>query len=127
LDCGIPTVTLLGEREDWIAIQTPLEKLKTFGTEPEASGELLKLILRYVIETLGHPDSPAMKDFWSRIAHRTGSSGPHHLSRWITAFCFWDEKGNSLYHGRAVPPVSFEPFEWQVAGCELPPCALSSG
>jgi hypothetical protein len=35
-------VTLLGEREDWVDIQTRLGKLKTLGPEPEAFGELLE-------------------------------------------------------------------------------------
>jgi hypothetical protein len=119
LICGIPAVTLLGEREDWVEIQARLAKLKDFGPEPEAFGELLKPILRYFIETFDHPESPSVKDFWSKIAHETGDSGPCHLSGWITAFCFWDEEGKSLYEGCAQPPVSLESFEGRAAGCEL--------
>ena len=119
LTCGIPAVTLLGEREDWVDIQSRLEKLKTLGAEPEVFGELLKPILRYFIETFDRPDSPGVKDFWSKIAHQTGGSGPYHLSGWIAAFCFWDEERKCLYDGCAVPPVSLKAFEGWAAGCEL--------
>jgi hypothetical protein len=60
-----------------------------------------------------------VRDFWSKIAHETGGSGPYHLSGWITAFCFWDEEGKSFYEGCAQPPVSLESFEGRAAGCEL--------
>lgn len=33
--CGIPSVTLLGEREDWVKIGEKLERLLTFGAENE--------------------------------------------------------------------------------------------
>lgn len=119
LSCGIPSVTLLGEREDWVEIQTRLEKLKHLGTEPEQFGGLLKPIVGHFIETFDHPDSSAVKDFWSKIAHETGGSGPFYLSGWITAFCFWNEKGRSLYKGCAQPPVSLQCFQGRAAGCEL--------
>jgi hypothetical protein len=117
--CGTPAVTLLGERKDWVDIQSRLEKLKALGAEPEVFGELLKPILRYFIETFDHPESPAVKEFWSKIAHQTGGSGPVHLSGWITAFCFWDEEGKSLYDGCAAPPVSLKASEGRADGCEL--------
>jgi hypothetical protein len=112
-------MTLLGEREDWVDIRSRLEKLKTLGAEPEVFGELLKPILRYSIETFDPPDSPGVKDFWSKIAHQAGGSGPVHLSGWITAFCFWDEEGKSLYDGCAAPPVSLKASEGRADGCEL--------
>jgi hypothetical protein len=112
-------VTVLGECEDWVEIQARLAKLRDFGAEPEAFGELLKPVLRYFIETFDHPESPGVRDFWSKIAHETGGSGPYQLSGWITAFCFWDEEGKSFYEGCAQPPVSLESFEGRAAGCEL--------
>lgn len=119
LSCGIPAVTLLGERGDWVDIQARLEKLKDLGPEAEMFGESLEPILRYFIETFDHPESPGVKDFWSKIAHQTGDSGTYHLSGWITAFCFWDDEGRSLYEGCAQPPVSSEPFEGRAAWYEL--------
>ena len=119
LACGIPSVTLLGERQDWVQGQTRLQKLKNLGREPEQFGKLLKPILRQFIETFDHPASPAVKDFWSKIAHKTERSGPYYLLGWITAFCFWDEKGNNLYDRGAIPPVSRRSFDGSAAGCEL--------
>jgi Domain of unknown function (DUF4419) len=33
-DCGLPPVTLLGEKADWEMVRLRIEKLRTFGDEP---------------------------------------------------------------------------------------------
>ncbi|GIZ45724.1 hypothetical protein CKM354_000887900 [Cercospora kikuchii] len=97
LICGIPTVTLLGEKEDWEAIEQRLDKLQILGKEPNQFADILRPILKYFLMSFEEPASPAVKDFWGKIAHhQSGHSGPTYLSGWITAFCFWDEKGQSL-------------------------------
>lgn len=99
LMCGIPSVTLLGEREDWEKILHKLNKLSEFGDEPTTFAELLRPILRNFIATFDSESEPSAEvlDFWSRIAdRRNGGSGPDYLSGWITAFCMWDEQGKLL-------------------------------
>src|ERR1700709_202016 len=42
LRCGIPSVTLLGEREDWEKLLDKIDKISTFGEEPTQFSSLLK-------------------------------------------------------------------------------------
>jgi hypothetical protein len=97
--CGIPSVTLLGDKADWINIRRRLDKLSQFGKEPEQFATLLCPILDYFIRTFENVDDPKVMDFWTKIADaRSNSSGPSYLSGWITAFCFWNGEGKLLYH-----------------------------
>ena len=103
LTCGIPSVTLLGESQDWVKLLEKIEKLKTFGEEPSMWYQLLKPVLTGFIMTFNKPDSKDTTTFWNRIAHyESMGSGPTYYSGWITAFCFWDEGGKMLYN----PPVN---------------------
>jgi len=99
--CGFPSVTLLGERSDWEEIQSRIDKLAHYGPEPTEWATLLKPVLRYMLLTFDEPDSPAVKDFWLRVAHEAGREGSgmgiRTLSGWITAFAFWEEKGEKVY------------------------------
>ena len=101
MDCGLPSVTLLGEKTDWELIYHRLDKLETFGVEPSQFCNLLRPVLSRFIKSFDEPASEDTVDFWQRIAHyEWGGSGPAYYSGWITAFCFWDEDGKSLH---AIP------------------------
>lgn len=117
LSCGIPSVTLLGERSDWEQMLIRLEKLPQLGEEPTQFYNLLKSVLRNFVASFDTPTSPGVLDFWGKIAHRSGGSGPTYLSGWLTAFCFWDEDGNSL--NRSVTLSHHEQRYGRRAGCEL--------
>ncbi|BCR84702.1 DUF4419 domain-containing protein [Aspergillus chevalieri] len=109
--CGIPSVTLLGERDDWELLLKKLDKIPQLGKEPAQFAELLTPVLKRFVACFDDPASPDLRDFWGRCAHYySGGSGPTYLSGWVTAFCFWDEDGKPLNHGR--------PGEW-ATGCEL--------
>ena len=98
LACGIPSVTLLGVQADWQEILQRLEKLPNLGPEASQFHDLLKPVLTRFVRSFDAPDSSETKDFWQKIADRiSNGSGPVYLSGWITAFCFWDEDGKSLY------------------------------
>ncbi|KAF4618566.1 hypothetical protein D9613_009789 [Agrocybe pediades] len=90
--CGIPSVTLEGDRSDWEKILLRIERLNTFGKEPTKWANLLRPILRrFVAAFNGQPDL----DFWGKVCHHhsMGSGPPRYLSGWITAFCVWTNKG----------------------------------
>ena len=91
LMCGIPSVTLEGEKSDWERLLARLDKLDSFGEEPKAWAAMLRPILtRFVRAFDGEPDV----DFWSRVCHyHPQGSGPTYLSGWITAFCVWSSQG----------------------------------
>ena len=122
LACGIPSVTLLGERADWEKILQRLEKLPNLGSEPTQFYHLLKPVLTNFVASFDSPAAPSSIDVWNRIAHQSGGSGPKYLSGWITAFCFWDDKGKSLYApGGTGPSV---PAEIGRLGTNNPGCDL---
>ncbi|KAI0017334.1 hypothetical protein F4780DRAFT_612180 [Xylariomycetidae sp. FL0641] len=123
--CGIPSVTLLGDRADWLALRRRLDKLSDFGAEPAHFARLLIPVLDNFVRSFDDDakDDPSLADFWSRIAHhQRNGSGPSYLSGWITAFCFWNAKGETLYHRPRTP--SGDPSARGAAGgvetrCEL--------
>lgn len=52
-----------------------------------------------MVTSFDQPNSKETKDFWLTLVHREGqdSGGDlETLSGWITAFIFWDERGNCL-------------------------------
>ncbi|OQV19518.1 hypothetical protein BV898_06505 [Hypsibius exemplaris] len=98
LECGLPVVTLLGEREDWEKLLTRLDKLPSFGKETSQWAKLLKPVLTRFVSAFDQPESKENKDFWQTIVnHEGGGSGPSYLSGWITAFCFFSADGKVLY------------------------------
>lgn len=95
LMCGIPSVTLLGTKQDYEDIYRRLDKLDSFGEEPRVFAALLRPVIREFVEAFNSASAQANLEFWSRICHyRAGGSGPSYLSGWATAFCVWGKKGN---------------------------------
>ncbi|PVF95609.1 hypothetical protein CPB86DRAFT_710916, partial [Serendipita vermifera] len=96
LDCGIPSITLQGTKEDYLSIYQRLDKLEEFGREPKAFAQLLRPVIKRFAEAFdaveeGKTPDP---DFWGRICHyHSGGSGPDLMSGWATAFCVWNKKG----------------------------------
>jgi hypothetical protein len=123
LHCGLPSVTLQGQKQDWEKMLSRLERLKSFGDETKLWYELLKPVFMKFVETFDAPESAAIKDFWQKIVHRSGGgSGPTYLSGelllhqiiivsllilllgWFTAFCFWDGQGKCFHKPGQNPP-----------------------
>ena len=105
--CGIPSVTLLGEQSDWQKLLERLEKLKTLGEETVIWYKLLKPVLSRFVLSFEYPQSSEVCDFWNKIVHcESLGSGSSNYSGWITAFCFWNDRGNLLYN----PPPPSKPL-----------------
>ncbi|KAG8832675.1 hypothetical protein FRC17_000894 [Serendipita sp. 399] len=119
--CGIPSITLLGEKEDYLSILLRLDRLEEFGQEPSAFAHFLRPVIKefanafdYVKEehTLPNPE------FWGRICHRrSGGSGPTYLSGWITAFCVWGTEGK--WQGGNLGDISKPLTEDEVSRLEM--------
>lgn len=109
--CGLPSMKILGERKDWEKISKRLDMLPKLDQETEAWAYLLQAVLKHFIRSFDEPENEEVLAFWNKIAHEVeGGSGPSYISGWLTAFMFWDHKGQCLY-----------PMEWNAGlyGCEL--------
>ncbi|KAK6955238.1 hypothetical protein Daesc_002869 [Daldinia eschscholtzii] len=116
LECAVPSVTLLGEREDWVKIRRRLDYLPRMGKEPGQFARLLTAVLDYFIRTFDEPTSPEVKSFWSRMVDWQGGSGVDYFSGWITAFTFWKANGECFYNS---PQGPVRKSGTQNVGCDL--------
>ncbi|KAK3903379.1 hypothetical protein C8A05DRAFT_32878 [Staphylotrichum tortipilum] len=95
--CGLPSVTLLGEKADWEKLLAKLERLSEFGEEPDAYRTRLAPILKRFVGSFDAPDSAEIRKFWSQIVFAQYESmcgaAPLEISGWITGFLFWGTDG----------------------------------
>jgi len=96
--CGLPSVTLDGEKSDYEKLLQKLDKLCEYGQETTDFANLLRPIVKRLIQTFDDPeDSTVPQNFWNRIySRRSMASGPSTYTGWINAFCFWDSKGKRI-------------------------------
>jgi hypothetical protein len=57
MGCGLPRVTLEGEKADWVDILGRLEKLKEYGLETIAWYHLLRPVIARFVAAFNVPDS----------------------------------------------------------------------
>jgi hypothetical protein len=96
--CGLPSVTLLGQIEDWGKILNRIDKIELLGDEATVFAQMLRPIVTHMIRSFEEPQSFEVVEFWNKIIHRhSRGSGTDYLTGWITAFCFWDEDGKAKY------------------------------
>ena len=114
--CGLPSVTLLGERADWAELARRVEKLPQYGEECARWADLLRPVMRHMLLTFDMPESQEVKDFWLRAVHEAGIEGSGRgirtLSGWITAFAYFQENGNVTkdYDEEYLRTVSMSPY-----------------
>ncbi len=101
IGCGLPSVTLFGEREDWEEILRRIKLLPLYGDQPALWRDLLAPVIKGILQSFDFPEYQEAKDFWLKVCHSGGpdDSGqfPHYAGS-ITVFCFWTEKGECLHH-----------------------------
>lgn len=99
--CGLPRVTLLGEKEDYMSLCRRLAFLEALGLGEEF--ELWCAHVQPVLEGLVNSfdgDSEETSIFWNEIVnyHKVCISGhSDRMSGWLTAFCFWNKEGKVLF------------------------------
>ncbi|KAH0524095.1 hypothetical protein TsFJ059_009007 [Trichoderma semiorbis] len=100
ITCGLPEVTLLGERDDWVKLLGKLDRLKEWGEEPADYADRLRPILTRFVLTWDEPDCDEVKDFWKNIVRSQRlfmcGAGPtgYSISGWITGFLHWTVEGD---------------------------------
>ncbi|KAM6478321.1 hypothetical protein HDV62DRAFT_400799 [Trichoderma sp. SZMC 28011] len=100
ITCGLPEVTLLGERDDWVKLLGKLDRLREWGEEPADYADRLRPILTRFVLTWDEPDSDEVKDFWKNIVRSQRlfmcGAGPtgYSISGWITGFLHWTVEGD---------------------------------
>ncbi|KAJ6450378.1 hypothetical protein C8R45DRAFT_916894 [Mycena sanguinolenta] len=123
--CGIPRVTLEGEKADWANILGRLEKLKEYGIETTAWYHLLGPVISRFVAAFDDPNSASNADFWNKVVHlQSLGSGPDYYTGWINAFNVFGEKGDWLgcelkkkpVNGKAPDSLSAEEFWLTYAG-----------
>jgi Domain of unknown function (DUF4419) len=81
MKCGLPSVTLLGQKSDWDKLKVKAGRLKTFGEEPTVWHKLLKPVLSRFVSPFDIPKAPETIDFWQKIdRYSNGASGAPYLS-----------------------------------------------
>ncbi|KAK5112704.1 hypothetical protein LTR85_011215 [Meristemomyces frigidus] len=129
ITCGLPSVTLLGEKADYELILARLDKLRSYGDEPTLFADLLAPIVKRFILSFDEPDGAEVVDFWNHILTSWNmGSGADFYSGWITAFIFWDEDGKVL-NGRnyssiddMLPPLTLDGITYhRVTADDVPP------
>nr|GAT54996.1 predicted protein [Mycena chlorophos] len=96
--CGIPSVTLEGEKADWEALLQRAEKLKEYGIETIAWYHLLVPVLTRFVKAFDDPEAKSNISFWSKVADHRAGSGMSSYTGWATAFAVFSEKGKWLGH-----------------------------
>ncbi|KAF9173741.1 hypothetical protein BGX20_002238 [Mortierella sp. AD010] len=92
--CGLPRITIEGEKRDWENILGRLERLKQYGLETIAWYHLLVPVISHFVKAFDDPHGSENLDFWSKVCQREGfESGRHYLAGWSTAFCAFNEEG----------------------------------
>lgn len=94
--CGLPSVTLLGTVADWEKILAKLDMIDQLDEEPTQFASMLRPVLKHMILTFEDPAAAEVMSFFKRIVHQHEvGSGTNYLSGWLTAFCWWDDKGKA--------------------------------
>ncbi|KAF7358300.1 hypothetical protein MVEN_00879400 [Mycena venus] len=106
--CGIPRVTLEGERADWEILLARVDRLKTrckdFGLPAVAWYHLLHPVLARFVAAFDDPEGAENREFWGGVVvgkeesngNGAGSKNAGKLSGWITTFCAFSVGGTWL-------------------------------
>lgn len=116
--CGIPSITLLGSKEDWRSVRTRAENLAEFDLSWWIK-PLIPVLDQFVAAAEGKQDIK----FWDEMYKLDGGSGGPHCSGWINTLFPYLDKGrkNHTLEGMGYGvtmdnypnSLSKVPFKWQ--------------
>lgn len=107
--CGLPAVKLLGEKSDWENILTRIEKLVHFSNDNLDWYKLLHLAISRFVKAFEDPNSAENKAIWQHLVGTTEVGGVEFLTGWITAFCYWNNRGRRLHKDLEFDNTGFPP------------------
>ncbi|VDC04763.1 unnamed protein product [Peniophora sp. CBMAI 1063] len=122
ITCGIPKVTLEGDKADWEDLLRRARKLMEYGEETTAWYALLRPVLvRFVRAFDLLPNTRDNLDFWNHAVfhQQTGCGDPTEfaLTGWLSAFCVFSDKGKWI--GRPVKTVLSEWYDSPAGSNEM--------
>jgi hypothetical protein len=104
--CGIPSITLLGEPEDWRRVRTRARRLCERGTT-WWEGALDEILEQFVRAAEGGADL----DFWRSIYKLNDESGGPYLTGWLNVLLPFTERDGRLRRN-PVTTCWAEPQDW---------------
>ncbi|ATY60549.1 hypothetical protein A9K55_005456 [Cordyceps militaris] len=118
LGCGFPSVTLHGERKDWVDLSSRISRLADFDiasctskddaravtSQPQDSSakewsQALAVVADFMVASFDRPRAADVEHFWQRACHSTAAQASgdfEKMSGWLTAFCWWRSDGARL-------------------------------
>lgn len=99
--CGIPSITLLGTKQDWQRLLKKIDRIEEFGVQPKDYARRLRPILSRIVSTFDSPASAETKDFWNQLVHAKVMHSEicgappvqYYVSGWILGFFYWTSEG----------------------------------
>lgn len=107
--CGIPSVTLLGRKEDYEDMMGRIQMIKDggYGGEAREFGQMVETVLKGFLVTFDDPEGEEAKSFLRCMIWNAGSEWKHECQGdeeedfekkawyhgWVTVFCYWNELG----------------------------------
>ncbi|QIW95295.1 hypothetical protein AMS68_000813 [Peltaster fructicola] len=97
--CGIPSITLLGTKQDWERLQDKVERISSFGKGAEQYRDRLRPIMKRIVASFDSPAAPTTRAFWDEMVqakqyHSDLCGDPptqYFVSGWILGFFYWDD------------------------------------
>lgn len=116
--CGIPSITLMGQKDDWERLLGKIDRLADFGEEPEDYQRRLCPLLSRIVRTFDDPSCQETKDFWDQLVHAKVKHDnmcgrpplQYTISGWVLGFFYWDDEGKAgRRFSRGLGTSRFEP------------------
>ncbi|CAM9612750.1 unnamed protein product [Ectocarpus sp. 12 AP-2014] len=104
LECGLPSVTLMGTVQDWKLLRAKVERLLDFEVKDNPEGDVMEVWVGYLrkvcdgfVESAEHPDSTETLQFWDKVvSHIGGGSGVSYITGWLSAFACFNKDGKFM-------------------------------